>query len=475
MENNKGFVSLVGAGPGDVGLVTQKGIQCLNKADVILYDRLVNPRLLRYAKETCEFIYCGKLPKRHILRQEKINEMLVQLAIQGKYVARLKGGDPTVFGRVGEEAEELVKHGVSFEIVPGITSSIAAAAYAGIPVTHRNYSNSFTVRTGHACESNGSGDFLGKQMGETIAYYMGVKSLPGNCQKLIEQGKSVDTKVAVIQWATLGKQRVVEGTLASIAGIVEKEKIENPAMMIVGEVISLRDSLAWFEKKRFSGRRILVAKASAGDYRLENYFTAHGAESFSFPTLQRKQYTFTATDLETIMNAKRIIFATPESVEIFLSQLTEAGYDIRELPRCIECLSEITKKSLAARGIIAYKANNAQEHTVMIGHKSYQDDPAIHGKTTMFFSHELVVDTRFDEINERLLNEDKWETVIFPNKAAVNSYVSELNKIRIEHLRNIPFAYVGESVKRYAMELGFSKIDEEIQSELERNEWKCER
>ncbi|CAM4222899.1 uroporphyrinogen-III C-methyltransferase [Lederbergia lenta] len=469
MKNQKGFVSFVGAGPGDIGLITQKGMQCIERADVILYDRLVNPRLLRSAKATCEFVYCGKLPKNHIMRQEKINEMLVQLAEQGQYVVRLKGGDPSVFGRVGEEAEELGKHGILYDIVPGITSSIAAATYAGIPITHRDYSNSFTLRTGHYCANNERADSKGQQMGDTIAYYMGIKNLNINCKRLIEQGKPSKTKVAIIQWATLGKQKVVEGTLETIADIVNEENIENPAMMIVGDVVSLRESLAWFDKKRLNGKRVIIAKSTAGDFELESYFSAQGAEAYSFPILQKKERKFTENELTMIVNSKRLAFATPDSVVILLEQLMEAGYDIRDLPRNIACRSDKTKKVLAERGIIADKLKGSDESMVMI---APTNDKVIGLNVDLYFSHEILVDQRFNEINERMLKEDEWATVIFPNKAAVDSYVNELVNLNIEHMQNINFAYIGESVKEYANRFGFSTIDEEIQCQLDCNEWR---
>ncbi|MCM3397719.1 uroporphyrinogen-III C-methyltransferase [Oceanobacillus profundus] len=467
MENKKGIVSFVGAGPGDIGLITTKGLECLKQADIILYDRLANPRLLRFAKQSCAFIYCGKLPNRHIMRQENINQSLVQFAKQGKYVVRLKGGDPSVFGRVGEEAEELAASDIPYEIVPGITSSIAAAAYAGIPVTHRNYSNSFTLRTGHACINNEQMNEDKNHTGDTIAYYMGMKKLVENCDELINQGKSLDTKVAIIQWGTLGKQKVVKGTLETIKDIIKKENIGNPAMMIVGDVVALGDSLAWFDNKRFQGKRVVIAKASGSPFDLERYFTELGAEAYSFPVFKKKSKQFSENELETIMNAKKLIFAAPESVEPLFNQLAKANFDIRDLPRNIEYQTVKVKQALAAKGIIAAKAQGSNAGAIVIGPEGYENKEA-----KLYYSHEWLVDSRFDAINKRLLMEDKWETVIFPNKAAVKCYVEELEKLGVHHLDAIPFAYIGETVKEYAFGLGFNAIDESIQSELERMEWR---
>lgn len=467
MKNKKGFISFVGAGPGDIGLITKKGLECLKQADVILYDRLANPRLLRYAKQSCEFIYCGKLPNRHIMRQEKINQSLVQLAKQGKYVVRLKGGDPSVFGRVGEEAEELVASDIPYEIVPGITSSIAAAAYAGIPVTHRNYSNSFTLRTGHACVNNEHLNEDKNHTGDTIAYYMGMKKLVENCDELIRQGKPLDTKVAIIQWGTLGKQKVVKGTLETIKVIIKKENIGNPAMMIVGDVVALSDSLAWFDKKRLSGKRVIIAKATASTFDLERYFTELGAEAYSFPVFKKQSKQFAKNELEAIMNAEKLIFTAPESVELLFNQLAKANFDIRDLSRNIEYLTVKAKQALTAKGIIATKSQGSNEGAIVIGPEGYENK-----ESKLYHSHEWLVDSRFDAINKRLLMEDKWETVIFPNKSAVQCYVEELEKLDIHHLDAIKFAYIGETVKEYAFGLGFNTIDESIQSELERMEWR---
>ncbi|GGB52682.1 uroporphyrinogen-III C-methyltransferase [Fictibacillus barbaricus] len=245
-----GKVYLVGAGPGDPGLITVKGLRCIQEADVILYDRLVNKELLSYAKPDCDLIYCGKLPNYHFMKQETINSFLVKHAQKGKVVTRLKGGDPFVFGRGGEEAETLAKNRIAFEVVPGITSGIAAPAYAGIPVTHRNIASSFAVVTGHrkkGDEEELKWDSLAKGI-DTLAIYMGVGNLPYICEQLTKHGKSMNTPVALVQWGSFENQRTVTGTLETIVEIVRLEEIENPSMIIVGEVVRLRDELKWFEQ-----------------------------------------------------------------------------------------------------------------------------------------------------------------------------------------------------------------------------------
>ncbi|MCZ0755873.1 uroporphyrinogen-III C-methyltransferase [Anoxybacillus sp. J5B_2022] len=245
-----GKVYLVGAGPGDPELITVKGLTCIQKADVILYDRLINERLLSYAKKGAELIFCGKLPGYHTMQQETINHFLIHHAKKGKVVVRLKGGDPFVFGRGGEEAEALAKHGIDFEIVPGITAGIAAAAYAGIPVTHRNFSSSVAFVTGHKRDGSQEEikwESLAKGI-DTIAIYMGISNLPYIRDQLIKHGKAPSTPVAVIQWGTLYEQRTVTATLETIVEAVQQKRIENPSMIIIGEVVTLRDKIYWFER-----------------------------------------------------------------------------------------------------------------------------------------------------------------------------------------------------------------------------------
>lgn len=246
-----GKVYIVGAGPGDVDLITVKGLRCIQEADVILYDRLINKELLSYAKKGAQLIYCGKRPNRHAMIQDHINFSLVQYAKQGKVVTRLKGGDPFVFGRGAEEAETLASNDIPFEIVPGITSGIAAPAYAGIPVTHRDLGSSFAVVTGHMREGKDDSikwDSLAKGI-DTLAIYMGVGNLPYIRKQLITHGRDPQTPVAVIHLGTFREQVTVTGTLSTIEDVVKENDIQNPSMIIVGEVVKVRDKIQWFEKE----------------------------------------------------------------------------------------------------------------------------------------------------------------------------------------------------------------------------------
>ena len=243
--NNYGKVYLIGAGPGDPGLITVKGLTYLRQADVILYDRLVHPQLLAEAATTAERIDVGKEPKHHRRPQSEINELLIAKAREGKMVARLKGGDPFVFGRGGEEAQALAEAGIPFEVVPGVTSAIAVPAYAGIPVTHREFASTLTIVTGHTCGPDSPIDWEALPRAGTLVFLMGVRHLPEIAQQLVAHGRAPETPAAVIEWGTTTAQVVVRGTLADIA---EKSKaIGPPATLVVGEVVKLSKQLDWFE------------------------------------------------------------------------------------------------------------------------------------------------------------------------------------------------------------------------------------
>ncbi|MBY0221414.1 uroporphyrinogen-III C-methyltransferase [Sporosarcina sp. FSL K6-3508] len=246
-----GSVYIVGAGPGDPKLLTIRGLECIQQADVILYDRLVNIELLQHAKADAELIYCGKEPGKHGMIQDEIHRVLVEQANLGKQVLRLKGGDPFVFGRGAEEAAVLRQANIPFEIVPGISAGIAAPAYAGIPVTHRDYAASFAIVPGHGRAEKGQ-DFLNwsalAQI-DTVAFYMSVGNIDHITKSLIKNGKSETTPVAVIEWGTTENQRTITGNLATIAQEIQAHQISNPSMILVGDVVNVREEISWFEEK----------------------------------------------------------------------------------------------------------------------------------------------------------------------------------------------------------------------------------
>ena len=260
----QGIVYLVGAGPGDPGLLTVKGKECLERADVVLYDYLANPALLDHAPSGAERIYVGRRGRGQYQDQAEINRLLIERAQAGDVVVRLKGGDPFVFGRGGEEAEAVAAAGVPFEVVPGVTAAIAVPAYAGIPVTHRTLASSMTVVTGHEDPAKGTTVIDWPKLASTsgtLVFMMGMKTLPMIVSRLLEEGRPADTPVAAVRWGTRADQRTIIGTLRDIVEKTERARLEPPTVIVVGEVVKLRDQLNWFEKRPLFGKRIVLTRA----------------------------------------------------------------------------------------------------------------------------------------------------------------------------------------------------------------------
>lgn len=334
MEGKKGKVYLVGAGPGDIGLLTVKGMRCLQKAEVVIYDFHLNAQVLNYINHDAEFIYAGKRGGHHTMTQEEVNQALKDKAKEGKIVCRLKGGDPFVFGRGGEEAEVLAKEGIEFEVVPGVSSAVAAPAYAGIPLTHRLYSSSFAVIPGYEDatkeESSINWSKLATGVG-TLVFLMAVKNIDLLTQKLIENGRSPDTPVAVIRWGTRPDQKTLVGTLKNIAEIVREKDIKPPAVMVVGDVVKLRDTLKWYENKSMFGHRVLITRGhSAGFEPLEEL----GAEIIEFPTIEivpPESWNELDKAIDRIGTYDWLIFTSANGVKYFLKRFFERDMDIRDL------------------------------------------------------------------------------------------------------------------------------------------------
>ena len=330
----KGKVYLVGAGPGDIGLLTIKGLNCLKNSDVVVYDFHLNAQVLNYIDHNAEFIYAGKRGGHHTMTQDEINRTLVERAKQGKTICRLKGGDPFVFGRGGEEAEALAEEGIEFEIVPGVSSSIAAPAYAGIPLTHRHLSSSFAVVPGYEDptkkESVIDWSKLATGVG-TIVFLMAVKNLDLIVRKLIEHGRPPDTPVAVIRWGTRPNQTTLVGTLNTIAALVKEKDIRPPAVTVVGEVVRLRDSLQWYEKKTLFGHRILVTREQSEGF---EPLAELGAEIISFPTIEvvpPADYKDLDKSIDAIEQYTWIIFTSRNGVKYFFQRMFGKERDIRDM------------------------------------------------------------------------------------------------------------------------------------------------
>lgn len=331
----KGKVYLVGAGPGDYKLITLKGIECIKKADVIVYDNLVNKNLIKEAKNSCEFIYVGKQSKNHTKTQDEINEIIAEKAKGGKIVTRLKGGDPYVFGRGGEEGEFLKERGIEFEVVPGITSAIGGLCYAGIPITHRDFASSFHVITGHLKDEDKELDWksLASLQG-TLVFLMGVSNLQNICENLIKEGKDKNTPAAIINWGTTPKQRVVVGNLGNIYSRAVAENIKPPSLIVVGGVVTLRESLSFFEEKPLFGKNVVVTRARAQSSSLVEKISELGGNPIEFPTIKIEEITPNEELDKEIRNLEKytyLIFTSENGAEIFFKRLFELGFDSRKL------------------------------------------------------------------------------------------------------------------------------------------------
>ncbi|MBU1599386.1 uroporphyrinogen-III C-methyltransferase [bacterium] len=348
----KGKVYLVGAGPGDVGLLTLRGLECIKEAEVIIYDALVNQRLLSFAKSGAELVYVGKISGKHTLSQNEINQLLVKKANEGKMVVRLKGGDPFIFGRGGEEAEFLVDRGVPFEVVPGVTSSLACPSFAGIPLTQRGITSSLTILTGQEDPTKES-SIDWKRMATldgTIVILMGAENLAEIAKELIRAGKQEDTPIAVIRWGTTPRQETIVSTLKEII----KEDIAPPAVIVIGEVVRLREKLAWFEKKPLFGKTFLITRASKSADELSKLLEEQGACVIEFPTIKIEPLlSFEKLD-EVIENISRydwLIFTSANGVNSFFCRLMEKA-DIRCLAGIRVCvIGPATKKAVERMGI----------------------------------------------------------------------------------------------------------------------------
>jgi uroporphyrinogen III methyltransferase / synthase len=355
-----GIVYLVGAGPGDPGLMTRRSLELIASADAILHDRLIPPGALDGARPDAELVYVGKQPGGHTMRQEEINELLMKLGGEGKRVVRLKGGDPFVFGRGGEEAQALREVGIAFEVVPAVTAGVAAPAYAGIPVTHRDAASAVAFVTGHedpekpdsALDWPALAAFPG-----TLVLYMGVGNLQGIARRLIEGGRSEDEPVAVVERGTLAGQRTVTGTLADVHARVAEAGIRPPAITLVGPVARLREQLAWLEERPLFGRSVVVTRARAQASGLAARLATLGAEVLETPTIRiepRPVAGEVRAAAEAIGEYALICVTSPNGASLLMDALAELGKDARALANAtVAAIGPGTAAELARHGIRA--------------------------------------------------------------------------------------------------------------------------
>lgn len=372
MSAVSGKVFLVGAGPGDPRLITLAGADALGQADVVVYDRLAHPSLLALSPADAERIYVGKQADQHALSQDKINGLLYKHALEGRSVVRLKGGDPFVFGRGGEEAEYLLERGIEVEIVPGITSAIAAPAYAGIPVTHRDAASSFAVITGHerqdssesaasepgAAEERRQWDKIANSA-DTLVFLMGVESLPQIVANLVQNGRPPQTPAALVRWGTWpGRQQTLVGTLADIVQKVQDAGFTAPAVAVVGDVVRYRETLRWWDIRPLFGKRILVTRAREQASALTRRLQELGAEAIEFPVIKIAPppdgYGALDRAIGRLADYQWLVFTSVNGVQAFRDRLAHAGRDSRALGGVkVAAVGPATADSLGAMGIRA--------------------------------------------------------------------------------------------------------------------------
>ena len=356
----RAHVYLVGAGPGDPKLLTLRGKECLELADVVLYDHLANPELLKHAPVDAERIYVGRKGRGSYRDQKEINALLVSKAQEGKSVVRLKGGDPFVFGRGGEEAETIAEAGIPFTVIPGVTAAIAVPAYAGIPVTHRTLASTVAFVTGHEdpTKSSSAMEWPRLASGEgTLVFLMGTKNLPQIVDRLIHEGKPSTTPVAAIRWGTYARQQTIVGTLADIVGKVTRADLSPPTVIVVGEVVRLRDRLNWCETRPLFGKGVLVTRPREQAPALSNLLAEQGAEPIECPTLEiHPPESWDPVDeaIRELVTYDWVIFTSMNGVQAFMGRLWFHQKDARSLANAkVCCIGPRTKEEANRWGLVA--------------------------------------------------------------------------------------------------------------------------
>lgn len=485
-EVRPGTVFLVGAGPGDPGLMTVKALEAVRTADVIVYDYLAGSHFTDEAKPDAELIYVGKKGRDHTLEQIDINELLVTKAREGKNIVRLKGGDPYVFGRGGEEAEDLVAAGIPFEVIPGVTSAVAAPAYAGIPVTHRDHASMVTFITGHEnpdkAESAIDWEVLARNPG-TLVFLMGVRNLPHISASLMQHGKPGDTPAALVRWGTTPQQVSLVSTLADIPVDAEQRGIKAPAVLVVGSVASLHDSLGWFENRSLFGKRILITRSRAQSKKMADKIAKQGGAPILFPTIEimpPQDYGKLDHSIMGIGAFDWVIFTSVNGVDRFFQRFFEIRQDIRDMagPR-IGAIGPMTAAAIRDRGI---KVDSLAKEFVAEGLIAQFPRAEVVGKRFLIpraeqarevlpdgireMGGEVEVvpvyrtvrpdDSKIEEVRGMLLNK-QVDAVTFTSSSTVTHFVEMLNRNDLpDLLEDVRVASIGPVTSRTASELGLT-------------------
>ncbi len=441
-----GRVSLLGAGPGDTELLTLIGKRRLNEADVVLYDRLIDPSLLAFTSEDASLINVGKMPLHHKVKQSKINEMLVDYAKSGKKVVRLKAGDPYVFGRGGEEAQVLQEQGINFEIIPGITSAIAGLAAAGIPITHRDYASSFHVITGHHKKDGQQLDWanIAGQEG-TLVFLMGMAQLPNICRQLVSHGKNKETPVAIIQWATQWRQKMAIGDLSNIVKVVNEKKLSSPALIVVGDVVKLSGQLS--VSKPLAGVHVLVPYSQR--QRLFNSLVDLGATADFY---RRASLESTTVKLPSLSSYSTILFDDFPAYQRFIQLLVDSGQDLRALAgKRILARNKVVARHLKKQGLLVDDIATLNQLAGQILEVGGED---------AFYKGTDFLNLYHRQRQEKVLPFEltEFNAVIFPSTASLRDFTAALDSKQIKQLKDITAFVMGQSIDDLARKVNFKKV-----------------
>lgn len=481
-KTKSGKVYIIGAGPGDAGLITLKAVESLRLADVVIYDNLVNEELLKYAPGRARFIYAGKKGGDHTLSQDKINELLAKEALAGNTVARLKGGDPFIFGRGGEEAEVLAAYGVPFEVIPGVTSAIAVPAYAGIPLTHRGLTSTVAFITGHEDPAKEKSEIDWQALAGigTLVFLMGVKNIAQITESLMAHGKSPQTPAALIRRGTTPQQEIIAAPLADIAALAQAAAFAAPAILVVGKVVDLRETLQWFEKKPLSGKGVVITRPEKQADDLAILLEKEGAQAISFPTIKiipPGDWGSLDAALQQLDTYSWIIFTSANGVQYFFERLREINKDVRELKGVQICCigpataGQMTKMGIRvdlvpdeyiAEGILrSFAGRDLQGKKILIPRASKARNILPEGlrklgaAVDVATAYQTVNSGRKKEELEELIRENKINVITFTSSSTVTNFLEIAGK-DFSLPPQIRIACIGPVTAATARKAGFS-------------------
>jgi len=484
INKNAGKVILVGAGPGDTGLLTLNGKQWLGKAEVVLYDHLVNPDMIRFTQKSAEMIYVGKKEGVASMTQEQINLLLIKKAHEGKLVVRLKGGDPFIFGRGGEEIQAIRKEGIPFVIVPGVTSVTGVAAYAGIPLTHRHLSSTLSIITG-SNEKNQDDihidwEKISARAG-TLVFLMGARKLPLIVEKLMQFGKSPDTPIAVVQWGTTARQKTWTGTLATIVEISKKNMILPPALTIIGEVVNLKSTIEWYESLPLFGKTVVVTRKGDQAESMIHRLQELGAEPYFFPVIETvapDDWSPLDKALNNLSQYQGLIFTSANGVRAFIERLKAIDQDIRELKGVrVYTIGPKTAEAVQALGIrvdVVPESFVAESLIESMGKENIKGKRFLLPRATLARetlpeqlrkmgahvdiapTYQTILPSQSIEVLEKKLAAGNIDVITFTSSSTVKNFLALTGEKLLPEIKKIKIACIGPITEKTARDAGLN-------------------